>query len=205
MIFILCAGNAVRFGGISKQLLTITRDGKNVLDRLIHQVGECTIVTHNPEIIEYAQRKDIPLLYPEIYDITPHTALSTSPYWEEYNLFLVGDGVYSAETLDIILSTRKDICFFGDIYEVCAVSFTDKELAKKAFDVPKCNGRYYGKLRQAHHLLYGVDCDTALSREKLIESPYYYNIDDAMTFDLDTQYIYDCVKRDYIDTGLLDY
>ena len=146
-VFILCAGSAVRFGGVCKQLLPITRNGKCVLDRILWQLHsrnewDVHIVTHNPEIIQYAKNRDVGIVYPEVYDLTPHTALSTKEWWGDENLILVGDGVYSNNTFSSIVSIKQNICFIGDIYEICAVSFTDKDIASHVFDIPFCVGRY---------------------------------------------------------------
>jgi len=212
-VFILCAGKAERYGGVSKQLLTITRDGKCVLDRMIHQlkkrgIHDIWIVTHNKEIEKYANDNGINILYPELYDITPHTALSTRPMWTLHNLILLGDCVFSDETMDKIVLTRKNICFFGDIYDIWAVSFTDNNTAQFAFDVPVMSrekGIYYQKVRQSFRYLSGLDCSSPPSREQLEKSTIFYNIDDPMTFDLDTRWEYDCAKKEYIDTGMLDF
>ena len=119
-VLILCAGEARRFGGEVKQLLTIGSD--TILGRTLKQTAHMdpVVVTHLEEIKQASPR----WFEPEHRQYTVDTLRSTRKLWGHVTVVLLGDVLYSDETMRDILGC-EETTVFGDKWEVYAVVFTD--------------------------------------------------------------------------------
>jgi choline kinase len=138
-VFILCAGNQIRFGDKEppKQLLGLK--GETILGRQRRQVFERTkdypiVVTHLDAIKTAA---DGIWIVPSGHRWTCETFLSTSNFWLERNVILLGDVIYSKACMDEIMSCQRDITVFGNYFEMFAVSFSEDVATKVKYRLNK--------------------------------------------------------------------
>ena len=90
---VLCAGDAVRMNGVTKQLLPIGKT--TILGRILHQMyryeQSVIVVTHDPEIGALHNQ----VHNPENRATTCETLLSSSHLWDDRTIVLLGDVIYS--------------------------------------------------------------------------------------------------------------
>lgn len=138
-VFILCAGSSQRWNnylGIPKQLASI--GGESLLWRTVRILHASNL--HNVYIVTNNCLLTSELCYeyaPQLYRYTCETLLSTDGLWGVKNLILLGDVYYSCKTMHSIVTSKKDICFFGRAHgsaytkckhgELFAVSFMQSQ------------------------------------------------------------------------------
>lgn len=125
-VFILAAGESSRFNGAIKQLLPI--NGEPIIRRTIQLVREI-----NPNIPIYivAFRKE--LFFTDVLIINTHmcpgsvskTILFCEPYWDQRNVFLMGDTVFYPETLKQILCSTG----YTSVGKVIGMPFSGERFA----------------------------------------------------------------------------
>jgi GTP:adenosylcobinamide-phosphate guanylyltransferase len=114
-VFILCAGSSQRWNnylGIPKQLASI--GGESLLWRTVRILHAFNL--HNIYVVTNNRLLTSELCYvftPHLYRYTCETLLSTDGLWGVKNLILLGDVYYSCKTMYSIVTSKKDICFFG--------------------------------------------------------------------------------------------
>ena len=113
-VFILAAGNSKRCGGQLKQLFLI--NGEPIIRRMIRQVREFNpdikihVITWHDEL----KFDDTIIIDTKIKPMqSSDSVLFSVPYWGDRNVVLVGDGVFTDETLRDILSYNGDFAMFG--------------------------------------------------------------------------------------------
>lgn len=198
---ILAAGEARRFNGVKKQLLRL-EDGYTIISRIIKQCQirgvEPFVITHDAEIGCVCQSWYIP---PK-HSVTCETLLSTKPLWNERTIVLLGDVVYSKKTMDIIFNSNKGLRYFGDIYDIMAITFVKRynnRLERALIDAIKFNN---GKLRFSYRSLIGVPMGKEQTEQQLRDDEYFCYIDD-WTHDVDMPSQYQAVIREQVKRGLL--
>lgn len=200
-IFILCAGNASRFIGVQKQLLPIGET--TVLGRQLSFLRDYDVyvVTHHDEIADYARLFGAQIINPESRTNTCDSAYSTYSEWCETNVILLGDVIYSNVVMNQILLCREPMKFFGDIYEIFALTFTDHALAERALRLGVKTP--YGKLRHAYSSFIGASIDRKETPDLLRRETYFHYIDCWITRDLDMAGQYHNAIRELVNTGVL--
>lgn len=210
---ILCAGQATRFNGVVKQLLPLY-DGETILGRILHQLQErgfgkqeifIIIAPNSEEIYNRFRRwdnKDFMFGVSRINLGNSHTALMTKDLWVDQNFILLGDVIYSQDTLDEILSCDKEIAFFGDLWETYAVEFTNQAFAEKAFK--RGNLSCHRKLRHAYRGFINKEFDRKETIKLLREEPYFEYIDCWITRDCDSYSVYSNILKELIYNGVLE-
>ncbi len=126
-VFVLCAGESVRFDGTQpKQLLEF--NGIPILHRTLEKTlargfVDTVIVTHDRRlVIENASS----------FDPTPRrgstceSLLSTGHLWRGFErvVVLLGDVYYTENALDKILYVEKDFCVYSDRQDIFGMSFS---------------------------------------------------------------------------------
>ncbi len=107
-VFITAAGKAERFNGDVKQLLPI--NGEPIIRRTIRLIRE-----YNPDIPIYVIAWDDRLKFDDVLVIdtvkTTHSVIESilfsRQYWDQQNVFLMGDVIFHPHTLQNILSYGK--------------------------------------------------------------------------------------------------
>lgn len=138
---ILASGKQERFGcDTPKQLLPVR--GKTILGRMLEQTSGITtiVVTANPEIQKHA-----PVWFvPEDYRTIIHTFRSTAPLWVRRMVVLLGDVIYTPETMQKILNDTRKIGFWLNGSEIYALTFDEDQkerllnaIKDTVFDMPQ--------------------------------------------------------------------
>lgn len=127
-IFILAAGEQVRFpeNYTPKQLLSI--DGEIVLERQKRQLKEYNVnpvvLTKKEQIISFCKDNKIAFYVPENNNTVLNTILSSKIFWNNKRIiFLLGDVFYSKELIKSIIEDKSDIRFWMSGSEIFAFSF----------------------------------------------------------------------------------
>jgi len=124
-ILVLAAGESTRFGQLPKQLLVIGQE--TILSRIqkqLHVRGYVgTLVTHKTELQD-AWHPD-PLLLPTGHRWIVETLLSTRWFWsqDDRTVILLGDTVYSSDSLERLLYCADSLMFLGHKTEIFGLSF----------------------------------------------------------------------------------
>lgn len=122
MIFCLCNGEQSRYEANGPKQLVEVGDIP-LLARTAMQTAKLgqvmTVVTHNEMIKEFCSSTFLVHLEP----IRPtenlcRTILQTSEWWEDNNIFLLGDVYYSNFIIEKILDDKSAIRFYGDHIEL---------------------------------------------------------------------------------------
>lgn len=153
---ILAAGEAVRFHGIRKQLLTLP-NGDTLLERQIRQVRERGglpfVVTLDESLAQYARFSGASVIEPYDQRFIVSSLLSTRDYWhKDRTLVLLGDVLYSKEVMDDLFMRTMHLGIWLNGRDVYALSFTPKhwvgiELGLRAEIISAEEWRRTGKLR----------------------------------------------------------
>lgn len=167
MIFILAAGKQARWEGDGfKQLLPI--GDTTILERTmsqLHSRGLSWLLVKTPLPYFTGWKNTSPhrgtCLHPVACRFTSETLLSTSGQWELRNIVLLGDVIYSHKTLDRILNCQEPIRWFGNPWEIFAISFGDvvdindifmRVITKLRQTIKQAElGAFQGKLRNFYH------------------------------------------------------
>lgn len=125
---ILAAGEGTRHPMNLKQLLMIKKE--TIIGRIIRQCRnrdcEPWIVTHKREIGKIAKHLKINIFYPYERRWIVETLYSTRTMWEGKTIVLLGDVIYSKETMDLIFNSINRFCWFGNQAESFAIIFIEK-------------------------------------------------------------------------------
>ncbi len=174
-VLILAAGEQARwekaygikqFRPIEKEPLII-RTQRQVKDR-----GQMAfVITHNPEIARASKR----ILAPRARRWIAETLKSTAHIWTERVIVLLGDVVYSKACMDAIVVYDGPIRFWGNLYEIFALSFDDRVMTEMftAIDKAIYHAEYDGgpgKLRKVYQAFVGLDFeDNEIHRDEFEE------------------------------------
>ena len=197
---ILCAGDAVRMGGVKKQLLPIGKT--TILGRILHQLYEmeqrAILVTHDPEIGLLHDR----VHNPENRATTCETLLSTAHLWGDRTIVLLGDVIYSGEVLNEILRCHESIKVFGNSAEIFSIVF-DKNFHEEIKPLLlEGSKRFPGKLRCFFHVYCDFEPDRGVA-EPLNNNEVFFRTHD-WTRDVDTPYEYDRTQLELVDTRVIE-
>lgn len=161
--FILAAGDAHRFNGTLKQLLEVR--GETLLARQIRQVrargGSPAVVGHAPQIRDHAWMSDCPFIEPVARRWTAETFYSTREFWSGQTRILLGDCIYSKQTMDRIFTHELMVSWFGDMAESYAFTFSNTyepqvlEALERVIEGAS-RGENPGKIRSFYGTLCGV-------------------------------------------------
>ena len=201
-IFILCAGNASRFTGIQKQLLPIGET--TILGRQLSFLRDYDVyvVTHHDEIADYARVFGANIINPESHTNICDSAYSTYSEWCETNVILLGDVIYSKVVMNQILLCREPMKFFGNVYEIFALTFTNIEIAERALRLGIKTP--YGKLCHAYRSFIGAPIDRQETPKLLRSETYFQYIDCRITRDCDTTNQYLNIVNELVNRNILD-
>jgi len=206
---ILCAGQAQRFDGIVKQLIPLTV-GETILSRMIRQLHNrgfvkdeihVVVAPESQEIYNALKSQDVMAAVSRQNFGNTHTALMTKDLWVDNTFILLGDVVYSQQVMDTIVSHEKDIVFFGDIWEIFGVQFTDHKLAETAFKHGMLHKKR--KLRHAYRGLIKVDLDRKENPRTLKQEKHFCYTDCWITRDIDTYGEYVNLLNELVYNGAL--
>ena len=181
-VLILCAGSQKRFAGtVPKQLMLFNNNP--LLQRAIEQVKHYGykpyIITRNSQIINFCNKQDVYLFYPNNNSKCVNTLLSTKLLWNGKVIVLLGDVYYNQKCLDMTFDHNKNIGFFGNAEEIFSIVF--KSTTKVTDALYKASQHRLGKLWH----FYRVYCDIPLDNHKRDTQELYYLPSDN-TMDIDT-------------------
>ncbi len=174
-VLILAAGEQARweqaygikqFRPIEKEPL-ILRTQRQVRDRGLSPI----VVTHHPEIARASKR----VLAPRARRWIAETLKSTAHIWTKRVIVLLGDVVYSKACMDAIVVYDGPIRFWGNLYEIFALSFNDETITDvfTAIDKAIYHAEYDGgpgKLRKVYQAFVGLDFeDNEIHRDEFEE------------------------------------
>jgi len=205
-VFILCAGEARRFGGTLKQLLKL--GDTCILGRQLTQLNERgispTVVTLNPEIKGYSEQFDATVISPPLQTLTTcDTILFTAPYWDEHTIILLGDVIYSNRILDEILTLEGDIRAFGHKFEMFALSFHQPVYDKVLAALRRGTRHPFGKVRHFYHEYINIPVDTPWKPGIPPEEEIAYYVNCNITRDVDSLDFYQTAIHELITKGRL--
>ena len=204
-IFVMASGTATRFNGISKQLLPLNFD-HTFLSR---QMTQCiphqpTIVTHNEEIILYADYHDYPHIAPADSSTVCNSILSTSHLWDERTIILLGDVIYSNKVMQQILTSQEPLMFFGDQWELFALSFDFSQHDQICESLKAGSHHRFGKLRYAYRAYSKLSLDHHDTSKTLTLDPNMQYTDCWITRDCDSPSVYVNIQNELISTHVLE-
>ncbi len=203
-VLILAAGEQARWeGDTPKQLLEV--HGEPLISRIQRQVRmrrhAAFIITHHPQITVLAERA----INPRRRRWVAETLRSTEYMWTKRVIVLLGDVLYSKALMDEIIAYNGDLCFWGNLQEIYALSFNDEMVTQlfTAIDKAVHHAEYSGgpgKLRKVFQALVGFDFDDNNIKHRFFETIYLYDY----TQDFDTQEEWDNFVKEKMDAGLID-
>ena len=204
---IMAAGDSSRMGGMIKQLLPI--GDTTIIGRILTQLRvretRAIIVTHRSAIAGYHHR----FHKPEKRDTVCDSLLSTEHLWDDRTIVLLGDVVYSNETLDLIMGCSDPIRVFGNTWEVFAIVFDKSMHAKVKRSLRRArkhvavgvNITHVGKLRHFYRDFCGLPMDF-IDKPGVAPEPivfcYIPNWID-WTMDIDTHHDYEMLQTKLMD------
>ncbi len=162
-IFILAAGNAERWDGRIKQLVSIR--GGTVLSRTMKMLEGCDykIISHHKEIRRASRGKCI---RPSNHEKLLNTVESSRPYWDTTGVtgevcFLMGDVVFTRKALNRILEpTGKSHQFYGSLDEHFGFRFSEimfRRVLQGCRTI--CKSSRLGTTWELYRLLTGIPLD----------------------------------------------
>ena len=208
-VFILCAGEARRFGGTLKQLLKI--GDTTILGRQIEQLKKHSaspiVVTLNPETKGCAESLGASVISPPLQTSgATETILFTRPWWDERTIILLGDVIFSNIILNAVMTQPGDIRVFGHKFEIFATSFNEPvyedvvaalERTRKIPHWPR------GKVRYFYHEYIGIPYNTPWKPGVPPEKEIAYYVNCNITRDVDSLEFYQNAIRELITKGML--
>lgn len=205
---ILAAGKGTRWHGLPvKQLLDII-NGEPLIMRIVRQVkarGRTPIVVTHHKSIADAVYPHANIYAPAKHDKTCETLLSCKSLWGEHTPVLLGDTIYSKNIMDMILTRRRPITFFGDRWEIYALSFMREAWEEIEYGIQKAILHRAGRLRYLYRALVGRKLDDQESEEELRAQPIFHYMSWAdWTTDIDKQDQYNLFIQNVIKKGRLD-
>lgn len=187
-IFILAAGQQLRFPDnyTPKQLLII--NGETILERQLRQLRErnltATVVTKNPLI----QEKSPEWIAPKNNSTVVKTLNSTLDYWEDSAIFLLGDVFYSNELFNNIITNTQEIKFWVSGSEIFAAKLS-KEKTKAA--LKEIINHRYAKLWHLYRALNNKN----INKHEIFKNDMTGDIIVDHTFDIDSLQQYEDVSK----------
>jgi len=207
-VYILAAGESVRFGGVHKQLLDI--GGETVLGRIIRQVTSRSLI---PTVATHHNKLFLPIpgtiyVVPTSHDNTCDTMMNSLVdtcrfYTPKRYTILLGDVVYSKALMDTIIGCNDDIRVFGHTWEIFGISFVAKCFDRVYDALWKAVGIQPGKLRTFYFTYTGLPIGTKVLWNKIPEEKIFYWWNDWSN-DMDSQEKYERFMAEIVATGTLD-
>ncbi len=196
---VLCAGDAIRMGGVTKQLLPIGKT--TILGRILHQMyryeQRVIVVTHDPEIALLHDR----VHNPENRKTTCETLLSTSHLWDDRTIVLLGDVIYSEDVLIEIMNCHESIKVFGNSAEIFSIVFDKNFHGEIKPLLLEGSKRFPGKLRCFFHVYYDFVPDKGVA-EPLDNNEIFFRTHD-WTRDVDNIHEYERTQLELVDTRVI--
>lgn len=149
-VFILCAGDSKRWSWENTPKFFVPVFGDKLLPRTIKQVSRYDytpmVVTHRTDVSSRLEGS-CGFIDPESRLYTCDTLYSTSKFWEDRTIVLLGDVLYSNSVMNKIISHKEDIIFYGNIREreIYALTFTDRSRILKGIQ------EVDERVRDGHH------------------------------------------------------
>ena len=218
-VFILCAGESIRFGGIPKQLIKIA--GEEILRRIIRflkqydRISEIFIITHRDDIrnnIKELNDNTIYFINPSKRRYTLESMLSTQDEWVDRNFILLGDVIFSKNALEKILNSKKDFCFFGRVksykstnkieQEIFGLKIPFSEKQRRIKDSLKAIENSMGKSKGKLNSLYSY-LEKQEKSKKYFRDKYWVEINDT-TEDIDSKDDLEQFKKNVRDKNFLN-
>ena len=201
-VLILAAGNAIRFDGVHKQLLSLGNE--TILERIVRQAkarsdDDPVVITRWDDV-----REATPVFYsPSDYKTTCNTILSTFELWNDRTIVLLGDVMYTKTTMDAIFADNRELVFFGNMFEIYALSFKKTAWHSLTKALEAGSKHRLGKIRYCYRSVMNYP----LEREKYVPSDYndkYWHYIDDYTTDVDTRFEYLELLRNVVNRNVLD-
>ena len=197
---VLCAGDAIRMGGVKKQLLPIGKT--TILGRILHQLYEreqrAILVTHDPEIGLLHDR----VHNPENRNTTCETLLSCAHLWDDRTIVLLGDVIYSGEVLNEIMNCHESIKVFGNSAEIFSVVFDKNFHGEIKPLLLEGSKRFPGKLRCFFHVYCNFEPGSGVA-EPLDNNDVFFRTHD-WTRDVDSPHEYYRTQLELVDTLVIE-
>lgn len=195
IVLILAAGTEAGWEkkiGKAKQLLRLGKEC--VLARIIRQVRERgyepVLVTHREDFIDVA--RDLAYYEPASRASIADTILHTQELWGDQATILLGDVVFGAATLDMVMAHRGAWTAFGNGAEIFAFSFQREDheyfisTLKKVIAHPLCK-------KGAPWQIYRIYCGKRPEWRHIDGHTFKYTRD--ATGDIDSHYEYRAMRR----------
>ena len=201
----MCAGLATRFNGICKQLLPINNN-QTILDRTLEQTDKYSpyIVTRNQEILEHVFAHNVTTILPTSYKTLCNSILSTQYRWTDRVIILLGDVIYSNRVIQEIASETDPLMFFGDEYEMYALSFSIESRPKIISALSEGATHPFGKLHHAYRSFANTPWDRNETPKQLRADPNFHYVGCWITRDCDSPGHYENIKRELLAKHTLD-
>ena len=203
-VIILAAGNAVRFGGKRKQLLPIGTT--SILKRVVDQSKEnccCpTVIAADEEIISASLSYGAMVYLPYDRRTVCDTAISTWELWNDRTIILLGDVIYSDDTVNKIFSYSGDFTVFGNTWEIFAVSFARNRIGEVCNSLTEGSKHRLGKLRYMYKHMERLPLDSSEIEGSPPGNNFVYIRD--WTKDVDMEVEYTDAMSQIVERGLLD-
>jgi len=188
-----------------KQLLGV--GDETIIGRIVRQCcsrgATPLVITHHADIMEATQSVPFWPVRPRRW--TVETLLSTSDYWKNRTVVLLGDVIYSKAVIDRILACRDPIRVFGNELEIFGLSFSKPvwpnvaAALKIAIEHAKRGGP--GKLRKFYQAYCGLDLNSDKMENRILD--FVCHVTDY-TMDVDTPQDYYTLQSRVIKAGRLD-
>lgn len=204
VIFIMCAGNATRFGGVTKQLLPI--GDTTILGRTLTLLKPHNViaVTHHVSIRDYVSAFGVEVYEPTHRATLCDSILSTQSLWGERVVILLGDVIYSRAVLETILTCRDDVRFYGDVWEMFALSFNVISRDAVITALQKGAKAPWGKLRYCYRAYISAPQYRKETAAFLKKEAQFHYVDCWITRDCDLPDEYRNIQNELVKPGVLD-
>lgn len=204
-VFILCAGYKIFFGKPDTQKTHLPIGFETMTGRIFRQSCDRNVL---PYIVSWwLSLKDE---YPYAMHFKPkrrkticQTVLQTIDLWDDRGIFLLGDVIYSRDTMNRIFDDRSDFAMFGNSQDIFAFAFSYvvKEGIIEALE--QAHNHAEGELRQFYRAYCGFDVDGTDRPGVPPESEIFRYVYD-WTRDIDNVNEYRQAKREIVKAHLLD-
>lgn len=196
---VLCAGDAMRMGGVKKQLLPI--GNRTILGRILHQLYKreqrTILITHDTEIALFHD-----LVHsPKNRETTCDTLLSTVHLWGNRTIVLLGDVIYSGDIMDKIMNCHEPIKVFGNSAEIFALVFDKNFHEEIKLLLHKGSKRFPGKLRCFFHAY--CDFEPGRGVAEPLDNEVFFRTHD-WTRDVDSPHEYARTQLELVDTRVIE-
>ena len=203
-VLILAAGEQARWeAGTPKQLLHIKKE--TVIGRIQRQVRDrglaAFVVTHHPTITAHVER----IILPRSRRWVAETLRSTAYGWTSRVIVLLGDVIYSKAVMDSIINYDGPVRFWGNLYELFALSFNDDAVTPilTAIDKAIHHAEHKGgpgKLRKVYQAFVGFDFEDNNIHHEIFDEV----MGTDYTQDIDTVDDWHNFVKEKLNAGVLD-